>query len=77
MKNKRDDSYTSFDPILSEYRKNEKNQMENNCITGSFPEDQKKSNLSFFRKNRTLYLMTQLMFLLGVILAVIYFFTKG
>lgn len=75
MKNHKHHS-SSYDPILEEYKKNEKRIMENECITGNPQLEKNQKNNSIARRNRTLYLLTQLMFILGILIALILWFTR-
>jgi len=67
---------SSFNPTLDEYKEKERKIMENECITGSTYEEKEKKAVSNFRRNRTLYLLTQLMFILGILIALILWVTR-
>jgi len=75
MRDHKNQRSSSFDPILDDYKKKEKKLMENECITGSPNEEDRDRILSGFRKNRTLYLLTQLMFILGILIAIVLWIT--
>ncbi|SFN30151.1 hypothetical protein [Proteiniclasticum ruminis] len=76
MRNHKKPHSSSFNPILDEYKENEKKIMENECITGSSYEERAEKTVSGFRRNRTLYLLTQLMFILGILIALILWITR-
>lgn len=69
-------SHSSYDPILEEYRKNESRIMENECITGSEYLEKDTDKISLLKKHRTLYLLTQLMFFAGIVIALILWISK-
>lgn len=75
MKDHKNQRSSSFDPILDDYKKKEKKLMENECITGSPNEEDRDRFFSGFRKNRILYLLTQLMFILGILIAIVLWIT--
>lgn len=75
MRDHKNQRSSSFNPILDDYKKKEKKLMENECITGSPNEEDRDRILSGFRKNRTLYLLTQLMFILGILIAIVLWIT--
>ncbi len=76
MRDHKNQPSSSFDPILDDYKDKEKKLMENECITGTLDEESADRLLSRFRGNRTLYLLTQLMFILGILIALILFITR-
>lgn len=61
-----------FHPLLEEYRRKER--IESECITGSRYLDENPRRHFLKKRNKALYLATQLMFLLGLIIALILYF---
>lgn len=67
-KKSHDPRESSSHPDLLDYRRKEKKTMENSCVTGS--EALEEKDISPWRRNRTLYLLSQLMFYLGIFILI-------